>query len=58
MRLIEFTTDYISTDTDAAKLLEQIGAFWPAGITDDDAPFPPRSKQRPRNERAKLSDER
>ncbi|HSZ89900.1 MAG TPA: hypothetical protein VK822_11085 [Acetobacteraceae bacterium] len=58
MRLNEFTTDYISTDADAAISLEQTEAFWPVSIRDDDVPFPTVSKRRPENERAKLSDER
>ena len=56
MRLNEFTTDYISTDTDAAGVLEQIEEVWPARIGDDGVPYKSRPKKRPQNDPTKPSD--
>jgi hypothetical protein len=60
MRLKEFTDPrhYLSTEANTARLLEQIEAFWPARIEDDDAPVQHRSKKRPPNDRVNPSDAR
>jgi hypothetical protein len=60
MRLNEFTgpRDYLSTEADAAKLLEHIDRMWPARIEDDEAPTQLRPKERRPNDRVKPSDPR
>jgi hypothetical protein len=49
---------YLSTDTDAARLLEQIDRTWPARMEDDDAPTKHRSRNRSLNDRPKPLDAR
>jgi hypothetical protein len=55
MRLNEFTDprDYLPTEANTARLLEQIEAFWPARPEDDDGPSLIRPKKRSPNNRVK-----